>query len=182
MKEAIREAAKKPRMNLGKRVQISPAPTFFSEFLSTLVAKNTATKKAMNPIRMFWMLFTRTAACSASGPRAFPARTTAPVESTVPPMRAPPISWLIPTALMIIGSNTIIRIVNMIEMEIAIERSSFLAPEAAPVAIAADVPQTEVAEAKVITRGLLSIFRTFVPSHHMKMITIGVTIHAMPRP
>ena len=169
-------------MNFGKRVQISPAPTFFSALFSTLVAKNIATKKAMKPIRMFWMLFTRTAACSASGPSALPASTTAPVESTVPPMRAPPMSWLIPTALMIIGSNTIMRIVNMIEMEMAIERSSFFAPEAAPVAMAADVPQTEVAEAKVITRGLLSIFRTFVPSHHMNMMTIGVTIHAIPRP
>ena len=41
----------------------------------------------------------------------------------------------------------------MIDIEIATERSSFLAPEAAPVAIAAEVPQTEVAADKVITRG-----------------------------
>ena len=83
---------------------------------------------------------------------------------------------------MIIGSKTIIRIVNMIEIEIAIDRSSFFALAAAPVAIAALVPQTEVAEARVITRGLLSIFRILVPSHHMKIITTGVTIHAIPRP
>ena len=80
------------------------------------------------------------------------------------------------------GSNTIIRIVKMIEMEMASERSSFLALAAAPVAIAAEVPQTEVAEARVITRGLLSILSTLVPNHHMKMITMGVTIQAMPRP
>ena len=87
-----------------------------------------------------------------------------------------------PTALMIMGSKTIISMVKMMEMEMAIDRSSFFAPEAAPVAIAAEVPQTEVADAKVITSGLLSIFRIFVPSHHMKIITIGVTIHAIPSP
>lgn len=58
------------------------------------------------------MLLTRTAACSPSGPSAFPTSTTAPVESTVPPIRAPHISSLIPRALIIIGSNTIIRIVK----------------------------------------------------------------------
>ena len=169
-------------MNLGKRVQISPAPTLRSEFFSTLVAKKRAVKNAMKPIRMFWMLFTRTAACSPSAPRALPASTTAPVESTVPPIRAPPISGLIPTALMIIGSKTIIRIVKIIEIEIAIPRSLFFAPAAAPVAMAALVPQTDVAEAMVMTRGLLSILRTLVPNHHMKMMTIGVTPHAIPRP
>ena len=182
MKEATREATKKPMMNFGKRVQISPAPTFLFGSLSTRVAKKIATKKAMKPIRMFWMLLTRTAACSASGPRALPASTTAPVESTVPPIRAPPISWDMPTARMIIGAKTIIRMVKIMEIEMAMERSSFLAPEAAPVAMAADVPQTEVAEAMVMTSGLLPIFSTLVPNHHMKRMTIGVTIQAMPRP
>ena len=83
---------------------------------------------------------------------------------------------------MIIGSNTIIRIVNIIEIEIAIPRSLFFAPAAAPVAMAALVPHTEVAEARVMTRGLLSIFKTLVPNHHMNIMTIGVTIHAMPSP
>ena len=128
------------------------------------------------------MDFTSTAACSASAPSALPAKTTAPVESTVPPMSAPPISWLIPQALIIIGSNTIIRMVKIMEMEIAIERSSFFALAAAPVAMAAEVPQTLVAAARVITSGLLSILKTLVPSHHIKMMTMGVTIHAMPRP
>ena len=131
---------------------------------------------------MFWMDFTSTAAVWASSPRAVPATTTAPVLSTVPPMRAPPISGLIPTHLMIIGSNTIISTVKMMEMEMAIPRSFFLQLEAAPVAMAAEVPQTLVAEAIVITSGLLSILSTLVPNHHMNMITIGVTIHAMPRP
>ena len=128
------------------------------------------------------MDFTSTAAVCASGPRAVPATTTAPVESTVPPIREPPMSALMPQARMSIGPKTIIRMVKMMEMETAIERSSFFAPEAAPVAMAAEVPQTLVAEARVITSGLLVIFRTFVPNHHMKMITTGVTIQAMPRP
>ena len=97
-------------------------------------------------------------------------------------MRAPPINWFMPQARMIIGSNTIIRMVKMMEMEMAMERSSFLALAAAPVAMAALVPHTEVAEAKVMTKGLLPIFSTLVPNHHMKMMTIGVTPQAMPRP
>ena len=76
----------------------------------------------------------------------------------------------------------VLSVIKMIEMEMASERSSFLALAAAPVAIAAEVPQTEVAEARVITSGLLPIFKTLVPNHHMKRMTIGVTIQAMPRP
>jgi hypothetical protein len=83
---------------------------------------------------------------------------------------------------MIIGSNTIISMVNMIDTEIAIPRSFFFAPAAAPVAIAALVPHTDVAEASVMTSGLLTILRMRVPNHHMKRITIGVTTHATPSP
>ena len=43
-------------------------------------------------------------------------------------------------------------------------------------------PAMTSAAARVITRGLLPILNTLVPSHHMKMMTIGVTIQAMPRP
>ena len=107
---------------------------------------------------------------------------TAPVESTVPPIRAPPINSLIPVALIIIGSNTIMITVKIIEIETASERSVFFAFEAAPVAIAADVPHTDVAVATVITNGLLSIFKTLVPKNHIKIITIGVTIQAIPSP
>ena len=53
---------------------------------------------------------------------------------------------------------------------------------AAPTAIAAEVPQTEVAVATVMTNGVLSIFNTLVPNHHIKRITTGVTIHAIPSP
>ena len=83
---------------------------------------------------------------------------------------------------MIIGSNTIMMIVKMIEIEMATERSSFFAPDAAPVAIAADVPQTDVAAATVIRSGLFLILRILFPNHHMKMMTTGVTPQAMPRP
>ena len=83
---------------------------------------------------------------------------------------------------MIIGSNTIIMIVKIMEMEIATDRSSFFAPEAAPVAMAAEVPQTDVAAERVISRGLFVIFNTLFPNHHIKRMTIGVTPQAIPRP
>ena len=85
-------------------------------------------------------------------------------------------------ALMITGSSTIISTVKMMEIDMVIVRSSFLHPEAAPEAMAADVPHTLVAEAMVITSGLLSILSTLVPNHHMNRITIGVTTQAIPRP
>ena len=87
-----------------------------------------------------------------------------------------------PVARMSTGSSAIIRTVKMIEMEMVIVRSSFLQLEAAPVAMAAEVPQTLVAEAIVMTSGLLSILSTRVPNHHMNRITTGVTIQAIPRP
>ena len=182
MKEATRDATKKPMMNFGNLCQISPAPTFSPFFLSTTVAKKRATKNAMKPMRMFWIILMSTAAFSASPPSAEPATATAPVLSTVPPMREPPMIGLIPVALMRTGSRTIISTVKMMEMEMVIVRSSFLHLLAAPVAMAAEVPQTLVAEAIVITSGLLSILRTLVPNHHMNMMTIGVTTHAIPRP
>ena len=88
----------------------------------------------------------------------------------------------IPSHSIAIGSKIIIRIVKMIEMDIATERSSFLHPEAAPVAIAAYVPQTDVAAERVMRSGLLVIFSTLLPNHHIKIITSGVTPHAIPRP
>ena len=68
------------------------------------------------------------------------------------------------------------------EMDTASERSFFFALLAAPTAIAAEVPQTDVAVATVMTKGLLSIFSTLVPNHHINRMTMGVTIQAMPRP
>ena len=54
---------------------------------------------------------------------------------------------------MIIGSNTIIRMVKIMEIDTAIDKSLFFALAAAPVAIAALVPHTLVALASVITSG-----------------------------
>ena len=70
----------------------------------------------------------------------------------------------------------------MMEIEMVIVRSSFLQPDAAPEAMAAEVPQTLVADAIVMMSGLLSILSTLVPNHHINRITIGVTTQAIPRP
>ena len=68
IKDAIKEAAKNPRINFGSLYQISDTPIFLllSPLFSTFVAKNTATANAINPIRIFWMDFTRTAALASS--------------------------------------------------------------------------------------------------------------------
>jgi hypothetical protein len=61
-------------------------------------------------------------------------------------------------------------------------KSVFLALQAAAVAIAAEVPHTDVAAAIVITIRLFFIFKILVPKIHMKIITIGVTNQAIPKP
>ena len=60
--------------------------------------------------------------------------------------------------------------------------SSFLALTAAPVAMAAETPQTEVQVATVATRALLSILSTRVPYRYIKIITSGGTVQATPSP
>ena len=100
----------------------------------------------------------------------------------MPPIHAPPTIGSMCTSLMKKGIPTIISTVKISEVPTANARSVFLAFAAAAAAMAADVPQTEVAAAIVITSGLFWILSTFTPSHHMKMMTIGVTPHAMPRP
>ena len=80
------------------------------------------------------------------------------------------------------GRPTIMRTVKMSEVPTANARSVFFALAAAAAAMAAEVPQTEVAAATVMTSGLFLIFSTLTPNHHMKTMTIGVTPQAMPRP
>ena len=80
------------------------------------------------------------------------------------------------------GMPTIMITVKMSELPTAKARSVFFARAAAAAAMAADVPQTEVAAATVITRGWLDIFSTRTPYHHMKTITTGVTPQAIPSP
>ena len=146
------------------------------------MAKNRDTKKATNPIRMFWIDFTSTAAVWASSPRAVPATTTAPVLSTVPPISAPPMMGDMPTASMMGGMATIMITVKIMEIDTATVRSVFLQLAAAPVAMAADVPHTLVAEARVMTSGLFLILSTLVPNHHMKIMQMGQTIQEIPSP
>ena len=92
--ENTKDAAMKPRMNFGKRCQISPTPGRPPP--SAVVAepereKKIAMPRATKPMRMFWIILTSAATCPPTSPRACPASTTAPVESTVPPIHAPPI-------------------------------------------------------------------------------------------
>ena len=61
------------------------------------------------------------------------------------------------------GSNTIISTVKIIDTDTAILRSVFLALDAAPTAMAADVPQTLVAVARVMTSGLFSEIKNPYP-------------------
>ncbi len=131
---------------------------------------------------MFWIILTTAATVSARGPRKAPAATTAPVESMVPPIQAPPRTGSMPTQAMNIGMKIIISTVKISVMPTARVSSSFLARDAAATAMAAETPQTEVAAAMMITSGLLTIFRTRVPKSHMKMITVGVTIQATISP
>ena len=56
-------------------------------------------------------------------------------------------------------------------MDTVSERSFFFALLAAPTAITAEVPHTEVAVARVMTNDLLSIFKTLVPNHHFFLCT-----------
>ena len=85
-------------------------------------------------------------------------------------------------ALMKKGMPTIMRTVKIRDVPTANARSVFFAFAAAAAAIAAEVPQTYVAAAIVMTSGLFLIFINFVPYHHMNTMTIGVTPQAMPRP
>lgn len=80
------------------------------------------------------------------------------------------------------GRPTIMRTVKTSDVPTANARSVFFAFAAAAAAIAAEVPQTDVAAAIVMTSGLFRILSTFVPYHHMKTMTTGVTPQAMPSP
>ena len=93
----------KPSTNFGKRCQISPAPTCLPATQSTLVHQYTATQKAVTPIMTFWIILMVAATYMAFWPRNAPAAATAPVESMVPPIQAPPRTSGMPTALMKAG-------------------------------------------------------------------------------
>ena len=181
--EKTSEAATKPRMNLGNRRQISPAPGRGPPAsASTRVTQNTATRKATRPIRLFWIIFTMAAICSAWLPSRAPAATTAPVASTVPPIQAAPTTMSMPTARMPSGISTIIRTVKISDMPTARVSSSLCARAAAATAMAAETPHTDVAAAMTITSERLVIFSTRVPNRYMKTSTVGVTTQATNSP
>ena len=117
----------------------------------------------------------------AASPSSSPAATTAPVESTVPPIQAPPTVSFIPAILMRTGRPTRSITVDNNEIEMTRVRRSFLALVAAATAIAAETPQTEVAAA-IMTVSFLSNFRTDVPYLYIINRTRGVTPQASSRP
>jgi len=88
----------------------------------------------------------------------------------------------IPRNLIPSGMKNIIRTVKISVMPTPRVRSSFLARQAAAVAIAADTPQTEVALAMMIASFLFFIFNQRVAKMNMKMTTTGVTIQATINP
>src|SRR5690606_7209014 len=100
----------------------------------------------------------------------------------VPPIQAAPTSGSNPIKRMKAGMTTIINTVNNREMVMATPTSSFLAPLAAPAAIAAETPQTEVAQVRVMLNSLLSSFRILSPNQNMTKTTIGVTTQATIKP
>ena len=123
----------------------------------------------MIPIIEFWIIFT-VAATSAGRlssrffPSISPAATTAPVASIVPPSQAPPTIGSISAHWMNGGIATIIATVNSSESPIASDSSSFFALQAAPVAIAADTPHTDMSAAITMHRLLEGIFNQWTPN------------------
>ena len=98
----------------------------------------------------------------ACSPSSSPAATTAPLESTVPPIHAPPISWFNPIALMSGGIITNIRTVKISDMDMVSVRCSLRALLAAAMAIAADTPHTLVALAMSSAK-LFGMFQRSAP-------------------
>ena len=86
---------------------------------------------------MFCIIFIVEATSRATGPSNSPAATTAPVESTVPPIHAPANTGFNPNFFIIKGIITIINEVNKIDIPTANVNSSFLALLALAAAIAA---------------------------------------------
>jgi hypothetical protein len=101
----------------------------------------------------FWIIFTVAATSPTSLPSDSPAATTAPVASIVPPIQAPPTSGSSPSARIAGGIATIMMTVKKSERPIASDSSSFFARHAAPVAIAADTPHTDMSAASVMQSG-----------------------------
>jgi len=146
-KEEIIDKNAKPRINFGNLYQIWIRLGFSFDVLSIFVTQRNATTKAIRAIITFWMSFITVATSIACSPSSSPAATTAPVESTVPPIHAPPTTKSIPRILIKAGKPTRSITVDNREIDIVNVSNSFLALVAAATAMAAETPQTEVAAA-----------------------------------
>src|SRR5690606_26197779 len=100
--------------------------------------------------RMFWIILMVAATFSAVSPKKAPAATTAPVESMVPPIQAPPSTSGMSTATMKAGSATIMMDVKTMDRPTAVVSSSLVALQAAAVAMAADTPHTHMSALTVM--------------------------------
>jgi hypothetical protein len=123
----------------------------------------------MIPIIEFWIIFTVAATSagrlsSISLPSISPAATTAPVASIVPPSQAPPTIGSIPAQRMNGGIATIIATVNNSDSPIASDSSSFFALQAAPVAIAAETPHTDMSAEITMQSDFEGIFIQWTPN------------------
>ena len=158
------------------------ALTFWPSCTSTLAHQYMATQKAVTPMSTFWIILTVAATCRALGPMKAPAAATAPVASTVPPIQAPPRISGMPTQLMKAGMATIMMAVKVRDRPMDRVSSSFLARQAAAVAMAAEVPHTDMSAEMTMFRVREGILSTFWPKMKVLMSTMGVTTQATKMP
>ena len=135
----------------------------------------------------FWIIFTVAATSagrlsSSSRPSISPAATTAPVASIVPPSHAPPTIGSMPACRMKGGMATIIATVKASDRPMASDSSSFFALQAAPVAIAADTPHTDMSAEITMHSDFDGIFITRTPNQYVATSTIGVTTQLVSNP
>jgi len=90
IKDENNERKTNPSINFGNLYQIWMNPGFSFFVVSIFVTHMKAITKAINAIMTFCISFITVATSIACSPSNSPAATTAPVESTVPPIHAPP--------------------------------------------------------------------------------------------
>jgi hypothetical protein len=80
------------------------------------------------------------------------------------------------------GIATIMSTVKTSDRPMASDNSSFFARQAAPVAIAADTPHTDMSAVTTMHRDREGIFSRCTPAQYVATSTIGVTIHDVITP
>src|SRR6056297_1483921 len=108
----------------------------------------------MTPIITFWIILMVAATYMASMPISSPAATTDPVLSTVPPIQAPAHTGCMPVILAMVGSKKIITATKIMDIPMDRVSSSFLAPLAEALAMAAETPDTHISEETVMLSSL----------------------------